>query len=411
MFLDIIGFIFAVIGALASIWFLYEKLFPLRRLSWRAAEKAAARMTDQMKRDGFSPTLIVGIGRGGAIMGSLISGCLGHRPLLVVDRKYMWLEGRRIDDMILHLNLPPALIERVLLAAGEAHSGNTMKLYHNFFEQMGARQIKRSAFFIQSGCTEPIEYIGIKKDKDLRMPWMFCAGYVRDSRSQEEAKAIERCSTGSDKGQDAGSKCCYIIRHGESADNAGGDRYSGITECLLTEKGVAQARAVGRYLQDKGIQRIYASPMKRTVTTAREIQALAGGHLVIDPRLREIDYGEWEGLTRKEVFQKWPDRYNAYKENPVLNIPPGGESPQSVLDRILDFWNELQSSPATQNLDRIVIVTHNAAIRILISSLMKSPLEGYRERRVDNCSVYKAVCTRDGSTSVLQENYTDHLAK
>lgn len=407
--LEAIGFMIAIFGALASVWFFYDRLFPLRKFSWHSAEKAASNISNQMKQQGYSPTIIVGIGRGGAIMGSLISGCLGHRPLLVIDRKYMWMDGRRIDEMVLHLHLPPALVERVLLIAGEAHSGNTMRMYYNFFQQMGAHQIKRSAFFVQKGCTEPLEYIGICSEKNLRMPWMFCTEYIRDDRSEEEAKAIGSCFDSAVGLSESSEKYYYIIRHGESADNEGGDRYSGITESLLTEKGIKQAQVTGRYLQGERIQRIYVSPMKRAITTAREIQAIAGGHLVVDHRLREIDYGEWEGMTRKEVFKKWPKLYTAYKKNPVANTPLGGENPQYVLNRIKDFWTELQTSPATQTLNRIVIVTHNAVSRILLGYLNEIPLENYREMRIDNCSVSKILCKRDGSVNIAKENYIDHL--
>lgn len=86
-----------------------------------------------MVRDSFLPTLIVGIGRGGTIMGAMISGCLGHRPLVVIDRKYVWVEGRRNDDLLLRLQFPPELLEKVLLVASETHTGNTMRLYYNYF--------------------------------------------------------------------------------------------------------------------------------------------------------------------------------------------------------------------------------------------------------------------------------------
>lgn len=99
--------------------------------------------------DGFSPTLIVGIGRGGAIMGAMISGCLGHRPLVVIDRKYVWREGRRIDDMILRLHFPSNFLDKVLLVAGEAHTGSTMRLYHSYFTEIGAKMIRRDAFYAQ----------------------------------------------------------------------------------------------------------------------------------------------------------------------------------------------------------------------------------------------------------------------
>ena len=406
--IQIAALILGIIGAIASAWFLYERFFPLRRLSWRSAQSAALRISDQMKQAGYDPTLVVGIGRGGAIMGALVSGCLGHRPLLVIDRKYMWMDGRRIDDMVLHLQLPLALIDRVLLVAGEAHSGNTMRLYHNHFVQIGAASVRRAAYFVRKGCTEPIEYTGIRSERELRMPWMFTRNYVRDSRSEHEARAIEHCRS-STLAAEARVKTWFIVRHGESTDNESGDRYSGITESLLTENGLRQAECVGRFLQPEGIQKIISSPMKRAVASARKIQSLTGGQLVIDQRLREIDYGEWEGLTRKEVFAKWPELYSKYKEDPVANTPLAGESPVRVLERVQDFWQEMHHSPSMRGISKIIVVTHNTVTRILLAHLSGTPLCRYRERRIDNASISKVLHDELGKTSVLYENRTDHL--
>lgn len=188
---QVLCFLLSIVGAITSIWFIVEKIFKRKRLSWRSAEKSAETITGQMTCDAFLPSLIVGIGRGGAIFGSIISGYLGHRPLLVIDRKYTWKEGRRLDDMILHIDVPKEMLTDVLLVAGESHTGNTMKLYFDYFHRLGAQSIKRATFFLQEGCTEKIEYIGIQSKVDRRMPWMSSQHYRRDSRSQEEARSLE----------------------------------------------------------------------------------------------------------------------------------------------------------------------------------------------------------------------------
>ena len=119
--IDLIGLVLSIVGGLSSVWYIYEKLVPIRRLSWRSAQKAALKITSEMVRDGFLPTLIVGIGRGGAIMGAMISGCLGHRPLVVIDRKYVWVEGRRNDDLLLRLQFPPELLESAACGRRNPH--------------------------------------------------------------------------------------------------------------------------------------------------------------------------------------------------------------------------------------------------------------------------------------------------
>jgi hypoxanthine phosphoribosyltransferase len=184
---EVVSLLLAVIGAITSLWFIVEKMGLWQRLSWRCAERSAEKVARQLVADAYTPSLIVGIGRGGAIFGAMISGCLGHRPLLVIDRKYTWKGGRRIDDMILRMNLPDEMLSSLLLVAGEAHTGNTMKLYFDYFRQLGASDVRRAALFLQDGCTEKVEYWGVKGGTDRRMPWMFSQSYRRDSRGLEEA--------------------------------------------------------------------------------------------------------------------------------------------------------------------------------------------------------------------------------
>jgi probable phosphoglycerate mutase len=145
-----------------------------------------------MTGDDFSPTLIVGMGRGGAIMGAMISGALGHRPLIVIDRKYEWKNGRRIDGMIQRIEIDPGLLKRVLLIDGEVHTGNTMRLYYDYFRKIGAEDIRRATLYYQKGvATEPVEYKGFVSSRELRMPWMFTKRYRQERRSEKDAKGMQ----------------------------------------------------------------------------------------------------------------------------------------------------------------------------------------------------------------------------
>lgn len=182
-YLQIIGLILGIIGAISSLLYFKEKFFPIRRLSWRFAERAAEKIAKEMTADNFSPTLIVGIGRGGAVMSALISGVLGHRPLIVIDRKYMWKKGERFEDMIFAVKIPQDFLERVLLVSGEVHSGNTMKLYSEHFRKLGSKSIRRASLYCEKGATVNVEYKGLESTKkNILMPWMFTKQYIREDR-------------------------------------------------------------------------------------------------------------------------------------------------------------------------------------------------------------------------------------
>ncbi|MEM3592967.1 MAG: phosphoribosyltransferase family protein [Candidatus Micrarchaeia archaeon] len=181
--LEIIGLILGLIGAISSLWYIYEKLLPGRRLSWRFAQKAAKRIAEELTADDFSPTIIIGISRGGAIMGALISGCLGHRPLVVIDPKYTWKEGYRFDDMIFNVDIPQNFLEKVLLVSGEVHSGNTMKFYYEHFKKVGAKSIRRATLYYEKMAPIKVEYKGLESTKqNILMPWMFTKQYIREDR-------------------------------------------------------------------------------------------------------------------------------------------------------------------------------------------------------------------------------------
>lgn len=179
----ILGTISAIVGIISAVWYFWEKLFPMRKIGWSFAEKTAKKIGQEMTADDFSPTLIVGIGRGGAVMGALISGALGHRPLVVIDRKYMWIEGDRIEDMIFPMSIPQDFLERVLLVSGEVHSGNTMKVYYQYFQKLGARSIRKATLYYEKGATVGVEYKGLESaKKNIMMPWM-SKQYIRADRA------------------------------------------------------------------------------------------------------------------------------------------------------------------------------------------------------------------------------------
>jgi broad specificity phosphatase PhoE len=93
----------------------------------------------------------------------------------------------------------------------------------------------------------------------------------------------------------------------------------------------------------------------------------------------------------------------------VANTPPAGESPVRVQERLEEFWQDLQHSPAMHGVTKIVVVTHNAVSRILLSDLTQTPLRLYRERRIDNASISKIVLSDSGKVTVVCENRTEHL--
>ena len=168
----------------------------------------------------------------------------------------------------------------------------------------------------------------------------------------------------------------YLIRHGATELSAE-DRFAGAIDVLLSDAGRDQARRLGKRLSGENVTVAYASPMKRTMETARLI--VEPHELEVTPvdGLREIAHGRWEGKTRNEVEQEFPDEYDRYECDPYSFAPVEGESGLQVTARALPALLKIVAEHPNE---RIVIVSHKATIRLLLSSLLGFDPRKYRDR-------------------------------
>ena len=168
----------------------------------------------------------------------------------------------------------------------------------------------------------------------------------------------------------------YLVRHGATQLTAE-DRFSGAVGVELSEDGRWQAARLGERLQRQGVDAAYCSPLSRTVETANIIGTRCGVAPVLAPGLEEISHGRWEGLTRREVEERYCDEYLAWEEDPFTFAPEGGESGVAVLARALPVLRRIVTSHVGQ---RVLVVSHKATIRLLLSSLIGFDERGYRDR-------------------------------
>lgn len=168
----------------------------------------------------------------------------------------------------------------------------------------------------------------------------------------------------------------FLVRHGATQLTAE-DRFSGAVGVDLSDEGRAQTRRLGARLAHEGISAVYASPLSRTLETASIVAA--PHRLVPIPRdgLREIGHGRWEGLTRQEVEARFPGEYANWEGDPFTFAPIDGESGLAVLARALPVLRDIVvSHPGEQ----VVVVSHKATLRLLLSSLLGFDARGYRDR-------------------------------
>jgi probable phosphoglycerate mutase len=166
------------------------------------------------------------------------------------------------------------------------------------------------------------------------------------------------------------------VRHGATARTAE-DRFSGAAGVDLSAEGRTQVTHLAERLAGEPIGAIYCSPLSRTVDTAAILAAPHSLPLIHRDGLREIDHGHWEGLTRQEVEERFADEYTAWEADPFTFAPVGGESGLSVLARALPVIREIVVAHAGTN---VVVVSHKATLRLLLSSLLGFDARGYRDR-------------------------------
>jgi probable phosphoglycerate mutase len=166
------------------------------------------------------------------------------------------------------------------------------------------------------------------------------------------------------------------VRHGATQLTAE-DRFSGSSGVDLSDEGRGQVGRLAERLAQESVRAIYCSPLGRTVETA-EILARPHG-LPVQRRdgLREISHGRWEGLTRADVEARFGDEYSAWEADPFTFAPEGGESGVAVLARALPVIREIVVASAEQH---VIVVSHKATLRLLLSSLLGFDARGYRDR-------------------------------
>ena len=167
-----------------------------------------------------------------------------------------------------------------------------------------------------------------------------------------------------------------LVRHGATPLTAE-DKFSGADNVHLSDEGRDQVRHLSLRLAHEELGAVYASPLDRTHETARVLSEPHGLTPILRDGLREIDHGHWEGLSRKEVETRFSEEYVAWEADPFSFAPEGGESGISVLACALPVIREIVVNHKDETL---LVVSHKATLRLVISSLLGFDARGYRDR-------------------------------
>ncbi len=188
-----------------------------------------------------------------------------------------------------------------------------------------------------------------------------------------------------------------MVRHGATVLNAE-DRFAGATDVALSDEGREQARRLADRLGHEKISAVYASPLGRTVETAKILAAPHQLEVQVRDGLREINHGHWEQMTRREVEQKFPEEAAEWEKDPYTFAPQGGETGLAVTARALPVLIDLVQHHSGEN---FLIVSHKATIRLLLSSLLGFDPRRYRDNLDQKPAALNIVDFRDATRSRL----------
>lgn len=194
--INLLTYVFTLIGLIASIYHAYKAWRSTNVLTWNKLDRQARKLIKKISCDDFIPDIIVTIGRGGAIIGAILSGNLAKKanesniPFMGLERFYRWENGNRveIDNNLLHYS---TLKDRkVLLIAGDIITGETMSFYKSIIQPYASEL--RTACLLKSITTVFIpDYYAKEIAGDFKAPWMYKGfGYTKDSR--EPSNCVNR---------------------------------------------------------------------------------------------------------------------------------------------------------------------------------------------------------------------------
>lgn len=185
-----------------------------------------------------------------------------------------------------------------------------------------------------------------------------------------------------------------LIRHGESDFNVEGIVQGNTDSSRLTERGISQAEIMGKWINELDIKEIYTSPLTRALKSAEIISKECGidlNEIVVDRRLEEIDFGNWQGQKREKIKETNPDLYHFWRRRPYDFRLDQKYPVRDLYNRISSFLNEHILNDNSKKGVK-VIIGHKGTISAILVSLLKLPKSHHHFLQLDR-----------GSVTVLQE--------
>ncbi len=195
-----------------------------------------------------------------------------------------------------------------------------------------------------------------------------------------------------------------LVRHGET-ELKSSLRYWGHTDVKLGALGIEQAERLRDLLSTEKIDVIYSSSLERASKTAEIIASRHNAEIITCAELREVNFGDIEGLTFNEVSQRYPEVVKSWIEGNLELKYPGGESLSEFAKRVTSFTRRLKNVAPEQT---ALIVAHSGVLRLLMCHLMDIGPQNWWRFRLDFASL-SVIETNSRGAILMSLNNISHL--
>jgi len=188
-----------------------------------------------------------------------------------------------------------------------------------------------------------------------------------------------------------------LLRHGALQ---GGVKYRGHIEADLTTEGRKTMDQVWQTLANQ-VDIIITSPLSRCAEAATDWAKEAGITCIIEPRIAEMHYGDWEDKTAEQIEHISPGILQQWRQDPTGMRPPSGESPEELRQRIAEWWHETCAAMAGQH---ILVVGHSGSLRMLITYALGLPISATRKMDMPYACLQRLVHNQTGTQLIAPGN-------
>jgi uncharacterized protein len=172
----VLGVISAV-ASIATIYLFSEEMRNRKQFGWKHVEKLVKALINKMQVQQYKPDVIIGIGRGGAILAGILAGNLGHVPLAVMDTIIDRSTGISSAKIRYPATCPDIRDKSVLLVVGELYSGEDLKQGMEFVKRKHPKEVRTASLLTHPAASVRPDYVGLESAKPLTAPWRITESY------------------------------------------------------------------------------------------------------------------------------------------------------------------------------------------------------------------------------------------